>query len=488
MTWLEPLPDAELMRATDAWAIEEQGVPSLDLMERAGAGLARLAAEYANGGTVAIVCGKGNNGGDGLVAGRLLRAEGLDVRVLLLDTELRGDALAKLERVGEWEPFTADRLAGAAVIVDALLGTGFSGEPREPALGAIEALTRCAAPVVAADVPSGVDASTGEVSGAAVRAVATATFHAAKPGLWIEPGKTCAGDVHVVEIGIPRGAPGEADIGLIRGTVLDEIPRRQRGSTKFDSGHVLVCGGSPGLTGAPCLAAEAAMRAGAGYVTACVPPSLSPIFETRLLEVMTAPLEVDGVLERAQRGGAMVLGPGMGRLDDAQELARELARRAELPLVLDADGLNAHAERLSDLASRSAPTILTPHEGELGRLLGVDSDAVKARRLHHAREAAKASGAIVVLKGDDTLVAAPSGQVAVNPGSTAALATAGTGDVLSGVLGAMLAKDVEPFTAACAAVHLHGLAGVRAAKRIGPEGVIASDVIAALPAAREGRV
>jgi NAD(P)H-hydrate epimerase len=473
------------MRATDAWAIEEQGIGSLDLMERAGEGLARLVAGAAAGGTVAVVCGKGNNGGDGLVVARLLRAEGLDVRVLLLSDELSGDPAANLDRLeGGHEPFSAAGLAGAAVIVDAILGTGFEGAPREPALGAIEAINAAGAPVVAADVPSGVDASTGEVAGIAVSATATATFHAAKPGLWIEPGKSHAGDVHVVEIGIPRGAPGEADVWLIGEAVLDQIPRRRRGSTKFDSGHVLVCGGSPGLTGAPCLAAEAAMRAGAGYVTACVPPALSEIFETRLLEVMTAALEADEVIERAARGGAMVVGPGMGRLPDAEELARELARRAELPIVLDADGLNAHAGRLEDLRARTAPTVLTPHEGELGRLLEVDSSDVKARRLHHAREAAQRSGAIVVLKGDDTLVAEPGGRVAVNPGATAALATAGTGDVLSGILAAVLAKDVEPFTAACAGVFLHARAGILAAERVGAEGVIASDVIEALPRAR----
>jgi len=257
-----------------------------------------------------------------------------------------------------------------------------------------------------------------------------------------------------------------------------------RNSTKFDSGHVLVCGGSPGLTGAPCLAAEAAMRAGAGYVTACVPDAVSAVVETRLLEVMTAALDADSVTERSTRGGAMVVGPGMGRLADAEELARELARRAEVPLVLDADGLNAHAGRLEDLTGRSAPTVLTPHEGELGRLLEIDSAEVKARRLHHAREAARRSGAIVVLKGDDTLVAEPDGRVAVNPGATPALATAGTGDVLSGVLGALLAKDMEPFAAACAGVFLHARAGRIAAERVGAEGVIASDVIAALPAAR----
>ncbi len=485
VSWLEGLPDAEMMRAGDAWAIEEQSIPSLELMERAGEGLARLVMQVAPAGPVAVVCGKGNNGGDGLVAALLLRAAFREVRVLLLYHDLEGDPAVNLERLeGRHELFSPGALEGTAVIVDAVLGTGFAGEPREPVLGAIKAVNAAGVPVVAADVPSGVDASTGEAAGAAVRAVATATFAAAKPGLWIEPGKTHAGAVEVVGIGIPDGAPYEPDVWLIREEVLAVIPPRVRNSTKFNSGHVLVCGGSPGLTGAPCLAAEAAMRAGAGYVTACVPEAVSAVVEARLLEVMTAALDVDEVIGRSARGGAMVVGPGMGRMAGAEELARELARRAEVPLVLDADGLNAHAGRLKDLAGRSAPTVLTPHEGELGRLLEIDSAEVKARRLHHVREAARRSGAIVVLKGDDTLVAEPDGRVAVNPGATPALATAGTGDVLSGVLGALLAKDMEPFAAACAAVFLHARAGQIAAERVGAEGVIASDVIAALPHAR----
>ena len=486
--WLEPLPDAEAMRAVDRWAIEERGIGSLDLMERAGEGLARVIAETVADGPVAAVCGKGNNGGDGLVAARLLRAARREVRVLLLDENLSADAAVNLERLDGVEAFAPPRLEGAAVVIDAVLGTGFAGAPRERARAAIDAINASGVPVVAADVPSGVDASTGEVAGAAVRAVATATFARAKPGLWIEPGKSHAGTVQVVDIGIPEGAPGTPDVWLIGDAVLAQIPRRERNSTKFASGHVLVCGGSSGLTGAPSMACEAAMRAGAGYVTACVPQALMSVFETRLLEVMTTGLPPDGaadvVLEKSERGGALVVGPGMGRTKDAEALARDLARRAEVALVLDADGLNAHAGRLDDLRGRRAPTILTPHEGELGRLLGAGSDEIKARRLHHARDAARRSGAIVVLKGDDTLVAEPGGRVAVNPGATPALATAGTGDVLSGVLAAMLAKGMEPFAAACAGVHLHARAGRLAAERIGAEGVIASDVIAALPAAR----
>jgi ADP-dependent NAD(P)H-hydrate dehydratase / NAD(P)H-hydrate epimerase len=495
--WLEGLPDAERMRATDRWAIEERGIAGLELMERAGAGLAALAAEVAPDGPVAIVCGKGNNGGDGYVAARLLREAGRDVRVLATAPleELQGDARANAERLPgpPAEPFAAAALDGAQVAVDAVLGTRFAGEPRGAAAEAIAALNAWDGAVVACDVPSGVDASTGAVAGAAVHAVATATFAAAKPGLWITPGKAHAGAIRVVDIGIPRGAPVPApEIGLIHdAALLALVPRRRPGWTKFTSGHVLVAGGARGLSGAPCLAAEAAQRAGAGYVTACVPASLEPIFEVRLLEVMTRGLpDADGahtaagadtVLELAGRGGALVAGPGLGRTDGAVAFIRRVVGETDLAVLLDADGLNAYAGDLAALAARAAPTVLTPHEGELGRLLGVDSDAVRARRLEHARAAARDAQAIVVLKGDDTLVAEPGGTVAVSPGASAALATAGTGDVLSGVVATMLARGVDPFAAACAGVRLHARAGVRAAGEKGVDGVIARDVIEALP-------
>jgi NAD(P)H-hydrate epimerase len=287
----------------------------------------------------------------------------------------------------------------------------------------------------------------------------------------------------------------EAQIGLIGAAALALIPRRDRPGTKFTSGTVAVCGGSIGLTGAPCLAAEAAMRAGAGYVTALVPESLNIVFEQRLLEVMTRPLPdsdgalveaaQDAVLEAIERAGALILGPGFGRSDGALALARALAAKAAVALVLDADGLNAHAGRLRSLAGRSEPAVLTPHAGELGRLLEIESAEVEAHRLASARGAAQESGAIVVLKGDDTLVAMPDGIVGVSRGGAPALATAGTGDVLSGVLGALLAKRLEPFAAACAGVHLHAAAGRAAAGRHGPDGVIASDVVAAIPAGLE---
>jgi hydroxyethylthiazole kinase-like uncharacterized protein yjeF len=501
-TWLEPLPDADQQRAIDNWAIEERGIPGLELMERAGAGLARVVSARSPEGPIAVVCGKGNNGGDGLVAARLLRDQGREVTVLLLaePDELRGDAAANLERMPGAAPerFASGRLEGAAAIIDAVLGTGFDGEPREPARGAIEAINAAGergACIVACDVPSGVSGSTGEIAGSAVRAQATVTFHAAKPGLWIAPGKAHAGEVTVIDIGIPDGAPDDAQLGLIGPSVRAAIPRRGRESTKFAVGSVLVCGGSRGLTGAPCMASEAAMRAGAGYVTALIPSSLNMVFELRLLEVMSVPLPdeegallpqaADTVRERAERSDALVLGPGIGRDDGTANLVRDLAQSVGIPLLLDADGLNAHAGRLADLSSRPAPTVLTPHAGELGRLLERDSREIEAHRLSSACEAAAASRAIIVLKGDDTIVAEPEGRVAVNPGGASALATAGTGDVLSGVTAAFLAKHMDPFAAACAAVSVHARAGQLAAHRIGGEGVIARDVIDALPAARQ---
>lgn len=483
------------MRATDRWAIEEQAIAGIDLMERAGEGVVTVCDDLAPDGPVAIVCGNGNNGGDGYVAARLWRDHGRDVRVLTVGGEPRsGDARTNADRLSGARPvsFEARHLDGAALIVDALLGTGFSGEPRAEYADAIDAINAADTSVVAVDVPSGVNASTGEVVAEAVRADATATFAAAKPGLWIAPGKTHAGEVHVIDIGIPRGAPVSPSVGLIDGAAVGSLPQREQNSTKFASGRVAIAGGSRGLTGAVRLAATAAARAGAGYVTAFVPGSLEAGLEVALVEPMTvglpdnkgslrsgaAEIVVDQVTE-----GVLVLGPGLGR--SAFAFARRLAKSAAVPLLIDADGLNAHAGHLRDLRQREHPTILTPHEGELGRLLGLDSAEIKAHRLEHARSAAKASGAIVVLKGDDSLVVAPDGTTLVSRGASPALATAGTGDVLSGTIGALLAAGADPLHAAAAGVLIHARAGRLAAARAGHvTGVIASDVVTELPRAR----
>ncbi|MHB1999711.1 MAG: NAD(P)H-hydrate dehydratase [Solirubrobacteraceae bacterium] len=513
--WCAPLPDARRMREIDRWAIEERGTPSLELMERAGAGVAVAVERLCPDGAIAVVCGKGNNGGDGLVVARLLRERGRDVSVLLatalesLSVDARENLLAlpgaaPIQLGASGDAASGDGLATKAsaaleradAIVDALLGTGFKGSPEGVVLAAIEAIERAPAIAIAIDVPSGVDASSGVVAGAAVRAELTVTFHSGKPGLYVMPGKELAGEVELIDIGIPRGAPADAEIGLIGAAALALPPRRSRFGTKFTSGRVIVAGGSRGLAGAPRMAGEAAMRAGAGYVTVCLPASLQPIFAAGPRpELMSRAMHerdgafaveaVEQVAELADAAGALALGPGLGRAQTAVEFARALARAVQVPLVLDADALNAHAGRLSELAERDRPTVLTPHEGELGRLLEIEPEEVKQRRLQHVRAAAAKAQAVVVLKGDDTLIAQPDGLVAVSPGATPALATAGTGDVLTGVIAALLAQRLSAFEAACAGVRLHALAGTIAERHAGcAEAVIASDVIAALGAAR----
>jgi ADP-dependent NAD(P)H-hydrate dehydratase / NAD(P)H-hydrate epimerase len=497
--WLEGVYDAERMRAADRWAIEDQGVPSLELMEAAGGAVARAAAQVARPGPARVVCGKGNNGGDGLVAARALAETGYDAEALLVwpADQLSDDAAANLERFREGarqvDPGSLpDALDGSGVVVDAIFGTGFEGAPRDPADRAIDAINSCDAPVIAADIASGVDAATGEAEGVAVEAAVTVSFHAAKLGHWIAPGKWHTGELRVAEIGIPPGVPVEPHAGLIGLGVLLLTPRRDARSTKFTSGQVVVVGGSRGLTGAVCMSAEAAARAGAGYATVAVPADLEAIFEVKLTEVMSrgfpgpdgrlGPEAGEPILELTERAAAVVLGPGLGRADESLELARTLAPRFEAPLVIDADGLNAHAGRLEALAERGAPTVLTPHAGELARLLERESAEVSAHRLASAREAAERSGAVVVLKGDDTLVT-DGERLAINKVGSPALATAGTGDVLSGAIAALLGRGLEPFAAASAGVLAHARAGRRAADRVGAvESVVATDVIEALPA------
>lgn len=496
-SWLRPLYDAAGMRGVDRWAIEEVGVPSLELMEAAGRAVAEVVASLAPEGPVRVVCGKGNNGGDGFVAARLLREMGFEVEALLLwpGEELRGDAAVNFERFGGElvEGSLDERLSDSGAVVDAIFGTGFEGAPRAPAAGAIEAINRCGAPVVACDIASGVDASSGEVAGEAVEADVTVSFHAAKLGQRVAPGKLRTGELRVVPIGIPDGAPGEPVAGEIDAAVLALAPRRGPHSTKFSSGQVAIAGGSRGLTGAVRMASLAAIRAGAGYATVAVPADLEMVFEIAQPEVMSVgcpggdgclvPASEKAVLRSFERAAAGIFGPGLGKDPGSFELARSLVGKIEAPLVVDADGLNAFAGRLDELASRPAPTILTPHAGELGRLLGRDSAEVDAHRLTAVREAAERAGAIVVLKGDDTIVT-DGARVAVNAISAPALATAGTGDVLSGMTAALLARGLEPFAAACAAVIAHARAGRDAAARVGAaESVIAGDVIDAIPLA-----
>ena len=487
MTGTEPLYTAEEMRAAEA----TYPGPTIDLMERAGAAVAdSVSRRFPDARRVAVWCGTGANGGDGLVVGRLLHAAGRHVELHVLGDPGRfdGDAAETFRRAGEAGLRLAAEPSGGEVAVDALFGTGFSGSPRREAAAVIEALNAAGDPVVSVDVPSGVDASTGRVDGPAVEARATVTFHGRKVGLAVAPGRFQAGDVEIADIGVEH-----LPTALTAATpaVLDAVPRRRASDNKYSAGAVAIVGGATGTTGAPCMSSVAALRSGAGIVFACVPRAIAAVAEQHLLEVMVRPVADDdggrlapeaaeAILELAGRVRAVALGPGLGRSDGTRELVRILLERLDLPVVLDADGLWALAGHLDWVFARQAPTVLTPHSGELARLLGREAARIDARRLDSARAGADETGAVVLLKGADTIVAAPGKDTVVADLGNPGLATAGSGDVLTGVVAAFLAKGVEPQLAAIAAAAAQGLAANHAAESSGFAGMIASDVVAGL--------
>ena len=460
---------AEALYTADEMRVAEARYPGYpgtvpELMERAGGAAAETALElFPAARRWTIVCGGGSNGGDGRVMAAHLERAGHEVRTV--------DAKAGETALGEPD-----------VVVDALFGTGFEGEPRADAAALIERINGAGTPVFAIDLPSGVDASTGEVAGAAVLADATVTFHGRKVGLEVAPGRFHAGRVRVADIGLE---PLETEHALVGLEVLRAVPRRGPSDNKYTAGHVLVVGGSRGLSGAPCLAATAAMRADAGYVTVATPESVLPVVEQRLLEAVKRPLpEEDGcvsesaageVLELAGKASALALGPGLGRGRGPQALVRRVLAEAELPAVVDADALYELVP-----GDWPAPRVLTPHEGELGRLLGRPSAEIAAHRLAAVREAADRFGCVVLLKGADTLVAAPGKGVLVSALGLPSLATAGTGDVLTGIVAAFLAKGMEPQLAAAAGAAAQQRASVEAPQRAG---LVAGDLVDALPRA-----
>jgi NAD(P)H-hydrate epimerase len=414
-------------------------------MERAGAAVAlEVLHRFPAARRIACVCGGGSNGGDGRIAARVLREAGRDA------TE-------------------TEEVDGADVVVDALFGTGFRGEPRTEAAALIERMNEAGVPVVAVDVPSGVDASTGEIAAAAVRADVTVTFHGPKVGLHVAPGRFHAGEVVVADIGLRRA---ETEHRLVTREILERVPLRGPADTKYTAGAVLVVGGAPGLTGAACLAAEAAFRADAGYVAVAVPTEDARlVVETLVVEaVKTLWSQLDDYAGRAR---AVAVGPGLGRSAEARELRDRLLRELEQPTVLDADALFA-----LEPGEWRPSVVLTPHAGELGRLLGEDSAWVDAHRLEAARRAAERFGCVCLLKGADTIVAAPGRGMLVHSSSAHGLATAGTGDVLTGILAAFLAKGLDPRLAAAAAATAHSEAAAAAPYAAG---LMAADVVAALP-------
>jgi NAD(P)H-hydrate epimerase len=436
MAATEPLYTAEEMRAAEA-------AHDVDaMMQRAGAAVAEaLARRFPEARRIALHAGGGANGGDGRIAAEILRAQGREL------VDERPD-----------------------VVIDALLGTGLKGAPRDETSRLIEQINSAGVPVLAVDIPSGVNASTGEVAGAAVQAEVTVTMHGLKVGLAVAPGRFHAGEVEVADIGLE---PGQTEHKLVTPEILDEVPRRSARDNKYTAGHVLVVGGSRGMTGAPAFAARAALRADAGYVTIAAPVESLPVLETLVLEAVKRPLEQ--VFEAVERASAMAVGPGLGRGEDAKALVRRLLAEVQVPMVVDADALFE-----LEPAEWPAARVLTPHEGELGRLLGRPSSEIAAHRLESVREAAEKYRGVVVLKGEDSLVAAPGRGVLVAALGLPSLATAGTGDVLTGVTAAFLAKGMEPQRAAAAACAAQQLASHEASQRFG---LVASDVVEALPRA-----
>ena len=505
-----PVFTAAEMRALDARAIRELGIPGPRLMDNAGTGAAALIARWLapiRGKAVVVVCGKGNNGGDGFVVARRLKARGAAVRVFLVGrrAEVRGDAA---DALGRWrgrveeveEPSGLARALGRAdVIVDALLGTGVSGAARGPVAAAIEAINRAGAggvPVVALDLPSGLDSDRGALLGPTVKAWRTVTFAGLKRSLLLAPAAAQAGAVEIGDIGVPAEAArrGITTWRLEIADVGPSFPPRDLDAHKGRFGHLLVVAGSLGKTGAAVLAGRAALRSGVGLCTIAAPASQQPIVAAQAPEYMTEALPEtaaqslaleakDRLWDLARRMDAVAIGPGLSLDPETQELARVLIRELEGPMVVDADALSALAGHLDLLRHAAGPRVLTPHPGEMARMLGTTIEAVQADRIEVTRTFAREHGVAIALKGAHTVIGGPDGHVAINPTGNPGMAKGGSGDVLTGIVGALLAREIEPAAALRAGCYLHGLAGDVAARERGEYAMLASDIIESLPAA-----
>jgi NAD(P)H-hydrate epimerase len=505
---------AREMREIDRRCTAEYGIPSILLMENAGLGTVReMERAFPDLGRrrVAVFCGKGNNGGDGFVIARHLANRGAAVETLLFagGEALRGDAGLNHQiavRMGipvravhgaEERPAVAEAIARAGLLVDALLGTGASGAPQGILAEAMELLNASGKPVVAVDVPSGLGADVPVPPGICVQATVTCTMALPKPSLLLYPGAAFAGEVRVVDIGAPRALledPGLACSLLEPADVLPAFPARDPAAHKGTYGHLLVVAGSAGKSGAAALCALAGLRMGAGLVTLAAPASLHDTLAARHSEVMVEPLPqtagaalaraaLDPLRRLLEGKTAVALGPGLSTDPETVAVVQSLVGEGRLPMVIDADGLNAFAGQMALLARSPGPRVLTPHPGEASRLLGISRDRLLAERTATVPHVARTHSVHFVLKGARTLIGDPKGWLAINPTGNPGMASGGTGDVLTGMIGGLLARGVEPGLAARAGVYLHGLAGDLAARETGPEALIAGDVVARLPAA-----
>lgn len=498
------------MAALERLAAERYGIDVATLMERAGAQAAEVARTLLRdrpGRRVVVLVGKGNNGGDGLVAARHLRGDA-QVRVILVApaSELRGEPARHLRTLEELHVPVAEaqalseeeldrQLREADLLVDAIFGTGFRGPARGTAARVIERANASGVPILAVDVPSGADAATGWAEPPTIRAVATVTMGLPKAGLVQYPAAAHAGRLYVADIGFPPSLVEEAAIPtlLVRsGWVSALVPPRPPDSHKGHFGRVMIVAGALGFAGAAVLAARGAIRAGAGLVTVAVPRSLAALPPTFLPEAMTRPLPetgagtlseeaADSMLEAVSGATAVAVGPGLTTHPEVVRLVRRVLPRIDRPVVVDADALNALAGEPESLRAVPGPAVITPHPGELARLMGTTVGEVQSDRLASARGAARTCETVVVLKGARTVVAAPDGRAAVVPTGNAAMATGGMGDVLTGALAALLAQRLPPFEAAACAAYLHGLAGDLVAAATGELGLLAREVADAIP-------
>lgn len=502
------------MQELDRRTIGEARIPVTTLMERAGSGVASCIEHWVgtvSGKTITLVCGKGNNGGDGFVAARLLRRRHANVRVLAMSplSDLSRDAASMwrqfVKTAGKSSifPYRSKDTARALLedsdlLVDALLGTGLSSTVTGRYAEIIESMNEANRPIVAVDLPSGLHADTGTVLGHAVRAALTVTFGLPKRGLYQNQGIDLSGDIDLVDIGIPPSYVDalESHVTLITPQwVQGCLPRRERSGHKGTYGHAGIIAGSLGKTGAAAMAAQAALRVGTGLVTVATPSSLNDILEAKLLEVMTLPMPetkartfsraaLDRLLAFMATRDAVAIGPGLSTHPETVELVRALTTRLDRPAVLDADALNALTGRAAILASCKTPPIITPHPGEMARL---EADAtpqtINRDRIGTATRFARERGSFVVLKGARTVIARPDGAVAICPTGNPGMATAGTGDVLTGMVAGFLAQGLPSWEAACTATYLHGAAGDLAAAAKGEIGMIAGDLLEQIPTA-----
>ena len=498
---LSPEQAVALDRETQA-----RGIAAETLMEEVGRAVARAVVDLAGGvygRRAVVVCGKGNNGGDGFVAARHLARSGMRVTVVTLERpdDLREPAAGNLRRLSEQDvrlrTFSDARLdrelARADVAVDAIFGTGFRGIPEDEWASAIADLNSSGARVVAVDIPSGVNGTTGAVEGDAVRAEVTVTFGAAKVGAVLLPGAEHAGTIRVVDIGFPEDLLS-ADTFLMEPEDVEAVlPTREADTHKRASGVLVVVAGSRGMTGAAKLIAASAGRIGTGLVVVAVPSGALGAVQASITEAVflplpetaegtVAPSALELLLDRLGETHAVAIGPGLTRNEETAALIRALVSASPVPVVLDADGLNAFEGRSGELADRRADAVLTPHVGEFSRLTGVKARDLASDRLAHSRALAREARAVTLLKGSRSVIAAPDGQARINVTGSPVLATAGSGDVLTGLIGGLLARGVSPLEAASAGAYLHGLAGILAGAELG-EGTLAGDLVGLIPAA-----